>query len=236
MTEIEYTQTELNNIYDDHIQRLGQIVSGHDKSKYALFVVLPAIDMYANAMHGALNAANTLTFLIMLRCACEAIAAISYFESKDPDNHCFNKYIKKGRIYDVNCSHKFKEVTIGEQLKTVDSLTGSKGFKEIYGLLSNEAHFGTDHLVSMLYRPERISKETIKLKWIIGPKGATSRYMNKSVMLIVSIFETMISVLEHYRENYCGNNNRSEYEINKGNSVIPKEYRKMFMKILQKTA
>lgn len=235
MTEKEYTQTELNNIYDDHIQRLGQIMSGHDKSTYALLVVLPAIDMYANAVHGALNAPNTLSSFVMLRCACEAIAAISYFESKDPDNNCFNRYIKKGRIYDIGCFHKLKEVTIGEQLKTVDSLTGSKGFKKFYGLLSKEAHFGPDHFVSMLYRPERISQETIKLKWVIGPKGSTSRYRNKSVMLTTSIFGTMISVLEHYGENYCGDNNRSEYKVNKGNPVIPKEHRKMFAEILQKT-
>lgn len=232
----EYTQQELNDIYDDHIQEIRAIIENYTSSNYVLFIVLPAIDMYANAIHGTLNAPNTMTSFLMMRCACEAIGAIAYFEKNDPTNGYFNLYIKRERIYAYNTKEKKNmEVGIRAQLQCVDDLGISKGFKKYYDLLCKNAHFGPTHFLTMLYKPEKVDKNHTLLRWMVGPKGITGKYRENSVKMTTGLFPVMIEILNHCIKGITDNTNRSNYSVEKGNIVIPKEYREIFKEILRKT-
>ncbi len=70
----------------------------HNANYYELSIIIPALNMFINGIHGALFAPNAFSAMGSMRIMIEAIGALAYFEFEDPNNAEFNSFLHKMRI------------------------------------------------------------------------------------------------------------------------------------------
>ena len=180
-------------------------------TQYEFIILIPAASLFLSYEYGCLRnyyMGDRIMFVAAIRGMVETMGFISYFELTDPSNKVFEKFSKKGRIYNNG------EISISKQIEAISKITSSTGAKELYDDLCRKIHFGKDHLAPTIMKVEKNNPSKSFFHVFVG------KYMDQDLSdlggVIDDLNKIMEEILEHYKnekikkDNDC---NRLRYNI-----------------------